>query len=191
MIVLRELRSFCLPYRVPLFTVRPDSLSKNWQNVDGGILFKGNMKKQREKKSGIYAIVNITNGHKYIGQSLDLAKRKEQHFKDLASNRHANKYLQNAYNLHGKAFFSFTIIEYLDDPSGEMLGRLLNEREQYWINKNKPEYNLVNVVGDEADELQAKFIIEQNDVLVLKRWQKYKAPAWNAWVYGGARNPKL
>jgi group I intron endonuclease len=50
------------------------------------------------------------NGHCYIGQSVDLNKRKSQHFISLKKNKHVNGYLQNAFNLYGEENFVFEII---------------------------------------------------------------------------------
>lgn len=60
---------------------------------------------------GIYRIVNTINGKEYIGSSKNLYKREKKHMHYLAKNKHDNKYLQNAYNLHGHEAFLFEIIE--------------------------------------------------------------------------------
>lgn len=41
-------------------------------------------------KSGIYQIINLSNGKTYIGSAVDLSKRKIQHFFDLKNNNHSN-----------------------------------------------------------------------------------------------------
>lgn len=75
---------------------------------------------------GIYCIRNIVNNHRYIGQSIDLGGRKYDHFYYLDKGTHHNKYLQSAYNLHGKDKFVFEILEECDSES-------LSEREIFWI----------------------------------------------------------
>lgn len=137
--------------------------------------------------SGIYAIVCIASGHKYIGQAMDIRKRWQLHRGLLERGTHFNQYLQNAYNCHGKANFTYTLIEQLNNPTRSDL----NEREQYWIIKLKPEYNLTGFIGDELNEYHFKYAAENDDVVVLKSWQKFKPPDWHAWVYGGARNPLM
>lgn len=78
-------------------------------------------------KSGIYCIRNIENNKRYIGRTVNLSKRKSEHFWMLNSNRHFNKYLQNAYNLHPN-YFVFEIIE-------ECENELCNEKEIFYISK--------------------------------------------------------
>ena len=56
---------------------------------------------------GIYRIVNSVNGKFYIGSTCDLARRKRQHLLELIRNAHENKYLQRAFNMHGKDAFKF------------------------------------------------------------------------------------
>ena len=60
-------------------------------------------------KKGIYKIVNLDNGKFYIGSSINLAKRKWEHFKQLRLGIHCNCHLQAAYNKHGKDSFSFIV----------------------------------------------------------------------------------
>jgi group I intron endonuclease len=60
--------------------------------------------------SGIYRIVNAVNGKFYIGSSCDLERRKRQHELELIRGAHENKYLQRAFNLHGRDSFNFESI---------------------------------------------------------------------------------
>lgn len=52
-------------------------------------------------KAGIYQITNKVNGNCYIGSSVDLQRRRKQHFNSLANDIHVNARLQNAYNKYG------------------------------------------------------------------------------------------
>lgn len=74
--------------------------------------------------SGIYAIKNLTDGKTYIGRSVNIEKRWNEHKWQLDSNRHINRHLQGAWNRGDK--FDFSILE-------ECENGLLNEREIYWI----------------------------------------------------------
>ena len=75
-------------------------------------------------KSGIYAIVNMKSGSRYIGRSVDLDKRRKMHWWQLENNRHFNKPLQAAYNKGDPLVF--TVVEKCGKDK-------LNEREVYWI----------------------------------------------------------
>lgn len=78
--------------------------------------------------SGIYAIISIIDDKIYVGSSIKLKYRFVKHFNELALNRHHSRYLQFAYNKHGRSNFIVTVIEYCE------IDKLL-EREQYWLDK--------------------------------------------------------
>jgi group I intron endonuclease len=80
-------------------------------------------------KSGVYILVNTTNGRFYVGSSIDLPSRKRLHFGTLRRNCNVNKNLQADYNLHGKEVFSFEPIEEVQYEDQ------LKVREQYWLDK--------------------------------------------------------
>lgn len=57
---------------------------------------------------GIYQILNIKNNKRYIGNSINISKRFEEHKKLLNNNSHYNKHLQSAWNIDGEDSFVFT-----------------------------------------------------------------------------------
>ena len=65
-------------------------------------------------KAGIYRIINSSNGKCYVGSSIDINRRRLEHFSALSHNRHVNNHLQNAYNKYGKDSFIFEVIENLE-----------------------------------------------------------------------------
>ncbi len=83
---------------------------------------------EREKNAicGIYEIYNIIDGKVYIGQAVDIFKRKVSHFKMLEEDCHYNKHLQRAFNKYGKECFKFQILEECEEVE-------LNSREVYNI----------------------------------------------------------
>lgn len=83
---------------------------------------------------GIYKITNLVNNKSYIGSSINLNKRKNTHFRNLKNNKHPNLHLQASCNKYGINNFSFSIIE-------ESTKENLIEREQYYLDTLKPEYN--------------------------------------------------
>lgn len=91
--------------------------------------------------SGIYQIKNIVNNHLYIGSAINVKNRKSKHFSDLKKNKHHSIHLQRAYNLYNENNFGFYILEYVEDASK------LIEREQYYIDNLKPQYNICKVAG--------------------------------------------
>ena len=61
--------------------------------------------------SGIYYIKNNINNKYYIGQSINIKQRKQQHFAELRHNTHRNAYLQNAFNKYGENGFEFKLVK--------------------------------------------------------------------------------
>ena len=86
---------------------------------------------------GIYKIQNIVNNKVYIGQSINVYKRWEQHIYHLNHNTHYNIYLQNAWNKYGPQNFKFEIIQICNSREE------LNTYETYWKDYYYPQvYNL-------------------------------------------------
>ena len=87
--------------------------------------------------SGIYCIENIVDGKVYIGQTIDLARRKRSHFNKLNIGKHPNKHLQNAFNKYGSENFKFKVLLYCESFE-------LTRYEQFFVNstKNSSPYNL-------------------------------------------------
>lgn len=81
-------------------------------------------------KSGVYKIKNKINGKVYIGSSVNLTKRKRDHFWCLKRGEHCNDHLQKAYIKYGHNNFEFEIIE--ECPVDVCL-----IREQYYIDLYK------------------------------------------------------
>lgn len=92
-------------------------------------------------KSGIYAILNIYNEKYYVGSAMNLQKRWYEHLRTLKFNKHFNVLLQRTYNKYWTNPFIFTVLEHCDNKK-------LIEREQYWIDKLRPEYNLSPSAGN-------------------------------------------
>lgn len=79
-----------------------------------------------EKICGIYCIENLVNQKKYIGQSIHILRRWNEHKNELNKNQHINQYLQNAWNKYGECNFLFSIIEKCEE-------RDLDNKEIFYI----------------------------------------------------------
>ena len=80
----------------------------------------------REKICGIYCIENLINHKKYIGLSVNIYKRWGDHKYALNNQKHANPYLQRAWNKYGKENFKFWIVEACNQVN-------LHDKEIYYI----------------------------------------------------------
>lgn len=103
---------------------------------------------------GIYKITNLENNHCYIGQSRNIQKRWSDH-KIASNNKNDKGYdypLYRAFRKYGIDNFSFEIIE-------ECNIELLNDKECYWIDYYKPEYN--QTIGGDYQIVPQKLTFEQ------------------------------
>ena len=73
-------------------------------------------------KSGIYCYRRLSDGLCYVGQSVDLEERRNQHQRE--SSRHC--YIDNAIKKHGIDAFVFEILELCEED-------ILDQREIHWI----------------------------------------------------------
>jgi group I intron endonuclease len=60
--------------------------------------------------TGIYEIVNLVNGKRYVGSAKFLSKRRGQHWTRLRNGWHHNRKLQNSWNKHGESNFEFRVL---------------------------------------------------------------------------------
>jgi group I intron endonuclease len=135
----------------------------------------------KKTNCGIYRLVNIdpsreTNELKcYVGSSINLKSRKNQHFSALENNKHCNSYLQRAYNKLNKKYGSMEInkyfkwelleeIEKCNDKS--VLKKLILSREQYYMDKfksysRKYGYNICSQAGNCLGKKASKETLEK------------------------------
>ena len=92
-------------------------------------------------KSGIYSIINEVNGKFYIGSAVSIRKRWYNHRRGLNKGTHENKHLRRAWKKYGEGAFYFGVLEPVEDPT------CLTDREQYWMDLLKPEYNICPTAG--------------------------------------------
>ena len=99
--------------------------------------------KENTGKSGIYRWTNTINGKSYIGSSFNLGDR----FRGYYSFTYLNQKLENSRSLiysallnYGYSVFKLEILEYCDSED-------LIKKEQYYIDKLKPKYNILLKAG--------------------------------------------
>ena len=61
-------------------------------------------------QSGIYEIVNITNGKRYVGSAINLKQRWIMHRSYLNNGKHQNAHLQRAWKKYGEGSFEFRVV---------------------------------------------------------------------------------
>ena len=70
---------------------------------------------------GVYKITNINNGKVYVGESINIEKRWDEHKEDLENNNHHNYKLQEDYNTYGEDNFKFEVLEEIDANNLELI----------------------------------------------------------------------
>ncbi len=126
----------------------------------------------------IYRILNLVNGHFYIGSSIRGQHRILDHMKQLRGDRHSNSYLQNAYNKYGKHNFSYDILFFCKKE--DITRRELFDLEQQYIDGYKPQYNIIKKVScpnyPSSGEKHAKeYIVKYKDEseFVIKNLKRF------------------
>lgn len=77
-------------------------------------------------KSGVYQILNLVTGKRYIGSSKNIVKRFNAHKNSSEIRKHSNTHLMNSFRKYGLENFQLSVIE-------ECGVDILFEREQYWV----------------------------------------------------------
>lgn len=93
--------------------------------------------------SGIYCLRNKIDNRCYVGSAQKLNYRLWNHKHKLIKGNHANNILQNFVNKYGIDNIYFEILESVDIDN-------LIEREQYYIDNLKPEFNILPKAGSNA-----------------------------------------
>ena len=97
--------------------------------------------KENKGKSGVYCWINKKSGKKYVASSIDLSNRFKHYFSNKYLIRTSKTSLINKALLkYGYSAFRLIILEYCE-PSSAI------EKEQYYINRDLPEYNLLKRAG--------------------------------------------
>lgn len=109
-------------------------------------------------KCYIYFIINQIDNKRYVGQTTNFSRRKNQHIRKLKDNIHPNPKLQNAWNTYGEENFIIEKITYENLSKQE-----LDEMEIYYIKKyntfGENGYNLTE--GGTGGAIRNKLNFEQ------------------------------
>jgi GIY-YIG catalytic domain/NUMOD1 domain/NUMOD3 motif len=102
-------------------------------------------------KPGVYLITNLINGKKYIGSSAIMLRRLKEYLNPLYLERNlekGNSKLLRALLKYGYSNFEFKVLEMFEHrtPQGKQMKAEIKmqllAREQYFLDKIKPEYNI-------------------------------------------------
>lgn len=104
--------------------------------------------------SGIYEILNVENGKRYIGSAKNIAFRWSLHVNSLKRGDHHSVLLQRAYNKYGCSAFRFKELILCDVKN-------LLFYEQRFIDAFEPEYNISKVAGSRLGVKASKETIER------------------------------
>lgn len=113
-----------------------------------GVVMYDNADTQKEKiynenrgKVGVYRWTNLCNGKFYIGSSTNLSKRFTKYYSlTYLTKQSKSSIILKALLKYGHSKFSLEILEYCE-------ANKVIEREQYYIDKLNPEYNLLKFAG--------------------------------------------
>jgi excinuclease UvrABC nuclease subunit len=128
-------------------------------------------------KWGIYKITNTKNNTTYIGKSVDIYKRWNEHVSKLKDGIHHCPHLQAEFNQYGLAAFEFSVIEYVKRNLTELYfreqdnifnydGELLN----VYCSKDKEIYELAKLLKEERIPFTLKTKMDHNtfDIVVYR-----------------------
>lgn len=115
--------------------------------------------------SGIYAIVNSTNGKRYIGSAINIERRTGRHRSELLHGRHPNQKLQRAYDKYGRDSFTIEVLEEVENYHD------LIPREQHWIDTLQPEYNIRADAASNRGWTPDATTLERRSAGMKRAWQ--------------------
>ena len=115
---------------------------------------KNTIIKENEGKSGIYMWTNLLTGDMYIGQSADLSKRFRKYFTISYLKSRKELIISRALLKYEHANFSVAILEYCDKSD-------LLVREQYYLDKFNPQYNILKIAGSSLGFKQSEVTKEK------------------------------
>ena len=97
--------------------------------------------KDQKDKCGVYCLINNTNGHAYVGSSINLASRMRNYLNNtfLKSKQNMNMPIVKALLKYNQSNFSLLILEYVEHSAIETL----TVKETFYITHLVPFYNVL------------------------------------------------
>lgn len=117
-------------------------------------------------ESGIYEIVNLVNGKRYVGSAVDLRSRWRSHLHLLRKGSHHSPRLQRSFDKYGEISFEFRCLSLCAKEH-------LIANEQLALDSFRPEYNVERVA---ASRLGRKHSVETRAKMSADRKGKPKPP---------------
>ena len=129
-----------------LISSLPTSYVKQYANAD---LHKKQILAGNKGKSGIYCWENKNNGKFYIGSAVDLNKRLQRYYTYSYLVNNSSMLICSGLLKHGFASFNLYILEYCNKED-------LIEKEQYYFDLLKPNYNICKTAGSTLGRMHTK-----------------------------------
>lgn len=116
----------------------------------------------RKVTCGIYQIVNTVNGKRYVGSSVNVEKRLNEHFRVLSLGKHHCVALQRAFNKYGRDSFQGGIIKECDN------GSLLCEEQK--VIDERAEYNSSRTAGSPLGTRHTEKTRRKYSKRMIRQW---------------------
>ena len=112
--------------------IKPIKVYKNFKED------RDQLMRDQKEKTGVYCLVNLTNGHIYIGSSFNLAVRMRNYLNTtfLKNKRNKNMPIIQALLKYGQDYFAVLIVEFVEVD-------FLAIRETHYITQLLPYYNVL------------------------------------------------
>lgn len=116
--------------------------------------------KDQKGKTGIYMFVNLINGHKYVGKSINISERMRSYssISYLMNIKNKNMLISRALLKHKHSNFALFIIKYSQMKD-------LKWQEEFYIDSFDAEYNIQKISGS---SLGTKHTLETRQILSIK-----------------------
>lgn len=146
-------------FYIKLYFSTAQQVRYNSTNTDVGVtLFnlaevsQAEVLKSLNGKSGIYKWTNNLSGKSYVGSSINLHRRIQEYFnpeRSLRELKRGESILYKSLLKYGYQSFTLEILEIVnvDNLNSTEARIMLLDREQYYIDLLKPDYNILKVAG--------------------------------------------